>query len=75
MIRRLLASAALALLAAAAPLRPRTVDPTSQAKRPKGMFLRALELTRPAAVICLVDTGVNETPDTTPSSDGWHFSA
>ena len=63
MIRAFVAAVTIALLAAA----PAAADPveiTAQAKAARADFLLTATPPGPAAVICLVDTGVNPNPDT-----------
>jgi len=63
MLRSVLAALAVALLAAT-PAAAEPVEITAQAKAARAEFLRTATPPGPAAVICLVDTGVNINPDT-----------
>jgi hypothetical protein len=63
MTRRLLIACAFALTIAA-PAHAEPVEVTSQAKATRATFLLSSQVPRTAAAVCLVDTGVNDTPDT-----------
>jgi hypothetical protein len=61
---RPLAAAVALLLAVAAPARAEPVEITAQARGARATFLLNATPPGPAAAICLIDSGVNDTPDT-----------